>query len=296
MNAVAAPAANAEAIARALIRRRRIDRRWERVSLWAGVGIIAMLALLAIVHPLLGLPAPNAVDLNAVLSPPSSAHPFGTDDTGRDVLSRCLAGLGLDLRVAVQITLLSMLIGVTLGALAGFLGGLVDSIIMRLADVMLAFPLLVLVIVVIAVLGPGLTGVYIGVPLAGWPVYARLTRAEMVTIRERDFVSAARTLGFPTRRIFLRHAMPNVVQPAVVYSSIDVVMNIVLLASLSFLGLGVQPPTPELGSIISDGQQYMLTAWWIAVLPGFVLVIVGLGFSLIGDGLAARLNQDAWRR
>jgi peptide/nickel transport system permease protein len=296
VNAVASPAASSEAIAAGLIRRRRADRRWERASLLFGVGTIGTLTLLALVHPLLGLPEPNAVDLNAVLSPPSAAHPFGTDDTGRDILSRCLSGLGLDLRVAVQVTALSLIIGIAMGALAGFLGGSVDTAIMRLADVMLAFPLIVLVIVVIAVFGPGLTGVYIGVPAAGWPVYARLTRAEMLTIRERDYVSAARTLGYPTKRIFFRHALPNVIQPAVVLSSIDVVMNIVLLATLSFLGLGVQPPTAELGSIISDGQQYMLDAWWIAVLPGIVLVIVGLGFSLIGDGLASRLRLDAWRR
>lgn len=296
MTSLASTAGNAEAIVNALVRRRRSERRWQDLSLYFGLGTIAALALLALIHPLLGLPGPNTVDLNAVLSPPSAAHPFGTDETGRDILSRSISGLGLDLRVAVLVTAMSLTLGVAVGALAGFYGGIVDTVIMRLADVMLAFPLYVLVIVIIAAVGPGLTGVFIAIPAAGWPVYARFTRTEMIRVRERDFINAAQTLGYPRKRIFLRHALPNVVQPAIVFSSIDVVMNIVLLASLSFLGLGVQPPTAELGSIISEGQQYLLSAWWIAVLPGLALVVVGVGFSLIGDGLAARLGQDAWRK
>ncbi len=292
MSALASSGATADAIAAALARRRRADRRWEVVSRRIGIGVIAALVVLAIAHPLLGLPNPNAQDLDAALSPPSSAHWFGTDDVGRDILSRCLAGMALDLRVAIEVTAISVVIGIALGSLAGFFGGIVDTLIMRLADVVLAFPFLVLVIAIIAAVGPGLTGVYIGVPAAGWALYARFTRAEMLSIRERDYVNAAQTLGYSKRRTLLRHALPNVVQPAIVYSTIDVVMNIVFLATLSYLGLGVQPPTAELGSIISDGQQYVLSAWWISVLPGAVLVVVGLGFSLLGDGLAARLGHD----
>jgi len=291
VSALASSGSTADAIAAALARQRRANRRWERVSRRMGVGIIAGLVALALVHPLLGLPSPNAQDLGAALSPPSSAHLFGTDDVGRDVFSRCLAALALDLRVAVIVTGLSVAIGIALGALAGFAGGLVDTLIMRFAEVVLAFPYLVLIMAIIAAVGPGLTGFYIAVPAVGWAVYARLTRAEMLSIRERDFVSAARTLGFSWRRILFRHALPNVAQPAIVFSTIDVVLNIVLLATLSFLGLGVQPPTAELGSIISDGQQYVLSAWWITVLPGAVLVIVGFGFSLVGDALAARFGQ-----
>jgi peptide/nickel transport system permease protein len=280
------------AILRSLIKRQRSERRWEKASLAIGAGLIGLLAVLAFAHPLLGLPGPDEQNLAEVLQAPSSAHFFGTDTVGRDIFSRCLAGLQLDLLVAVEVTLLSVVIGIAMGTLAGFFGGLADTLIMRLADIVLALPFMVLVIAVIAAFGPGLTGVYVAVPLAGWAVYARFTRAEMLSIRERDFVNAARTLGYSRRRILLRHALPNVIQPAIVYCTIDVVFNIVLLASLSFLGLGVQPPTAELGGIISEGQEYVLSAWWISVLPGFVLVLVGIGFSLIGDGLAARLGQD----
>jgi peptide/nickel transport system permease protein len=262
-------------IANALARRSRSERRWARTSFNVGLGIIGILVLLAIIHPLLGLPAPDEQNLNEVLVGPSASHLFGTDDVGRDILSRCLAGLSLDLRVSVEVTGLSLLIGVTMGALAGFFGGIVDTVIMRLADVVIAFPFMVLVIAVIAAFGPGLTGIYIGVPAAGWALYARFTRGEMLAIRERDYVNAAYTLGFGRWRILWRHALPNAVQPAIVYSTIDVVLNIVLL-----------------GSMISDGQQYVLQAWWMVLCPGLVLVVVGVGFSLIGDGLAARLGQD----
>jgi peptide/nickel transport system permease protein len=292
VNAIANPGAANQAVLQALVRRGRSEFRWARLSLAIGAAIIVALVLLALLYPLLGLPAPTEQNLSEALASPSASHLFGTDDVGRDILSRCVAGLALDLRVSVEITLISLLLGVVLGTLAGFFGGVVDTGIMRLADVVLAFPFMVLVIAVIAAFGPGLTGVYIAVPLAGWAIYARFTRAEMLSIRERDFVNAARTLGFSRRRILFRHALPNTVQPAIVYSAIDVVFNIVLLASLSYLGLGVQPPAAELGTIISEGQQYVLSAWWISVFPGVVLVVIGIGFSLIGDGLAARLGQD----
>jgi peptide/nickel transport system permease protein len=282
----------ADAIIQTLARERRAHRRWQRATLWSGIAIILVLVLVVVLRPVLGLPGPNALSLGDVLQSPSTAHLFGTDDVGRDILSRSIAGLGVDLRVGVEVTAMAMGIGVAMGAIAGFVGGPVEALVMRLADVVLAFPFLVLVIAIIAAFGPGLTGVYIGIPAAGWAIYARFTRAEMLAIRERDFMSAARTLGFPRRRIFLRHALPNVVQSSLVYSTIDVVLNIMLLASLSYLGLGVQPPSAELGSIISDGQQYLRTAWWIAVMPGALLVLLGAGFSLIGDGLAARLGYD----
>jgi peptide/nickel transport system permease protein len=285
------------AIVKRLARRRRSERRWARLTLGAGAVILGVVVLVSVLHPLLGLPSPDAQNLNETLQGPSSAHLFGTDDVGRDVLSRSLAGMGLDLRVAVTITAISVGIGVTFGALAGFLGGIADTVVMRLADVVLAFPFLVLVIAIIAAFGPGLVGVYVGIPTVGWAVYARLTRAEMLGVRERDFVNAARTLGYPPSRILLRHALPNVLRPALVYSMIDVVLNIVALASLSYLGLGVQPPTPELGAIIAGGQQYLLSAWWISTLPGLLLVVIGVGFSFVGDGLAELLGRDvSWAK
>jgi peptide/nickel transport system permease protein len=292
MNAVIERSQATDTIARSLARRRRSDRRWARISFGAGVVIISGLVILAAIHSWLGLPGPNEQNLLAPLNAPSGAHPFGTDDVGRDILSRSLAALGIDLQVAAEVTALSVGIGIALGAVAGFFGGIVDIVIMRLADVVIAFPFMVMVIAIIAIFGPGLTGIYVGVPAAGWALYARFSRGEMLRVRESDFIKAAYTLGFRRRRILLRHALPNVVQPAIVYSTIDVVLNIVLLASLSYLGLGVQPPTAELGSMISGGQQYILSAWWMVLCPGVVLVVIGVGFSLVGDGLAARLGQN----
>jgi peptide/nickel transport system permease protein len=196
------------------------------------------------------------------------------------------------LLVAVEITALCLAIGVAAGALAGYLGGWVDTVIMRVADVVLAVPGLVLILALIAVLGPGLTGIYIGLTMTGWAIYARFTRAEMLVVREMDFSSAAITLGYSRRRTVLRHALPNAIGPAVVYSSMDMIMTIGALAALSYLGLGVQPPTPELGAIIAGGEQYFLSGWWISTLPGLVLVVLGVGFALIGDGLAQALGKD----
>jgi peptide/nickel transport system permease protein len=275
-----------------LIRRHRVRGRWRRVTLGAGIGLLGTIVIVAVCHSFLGLPNPDAQHLNHALAPPSFAHPFGTDDVGRDLLSRSLAGMSLDVRVSLSLTALSLALGLSVGVVAGFFGGLVDTVMMRVADVLLAFPFLVLVIAIIAAVGPGLTGVYIAVPSVGWTIYARLTRGELLSIRERDFMNAARTLGYPPKRILLRHALPNVITPAVVYSMIDVVLNIVLLASLSYLGLGVQPPTAELGGIIAEGQQYLLTAWWISTLPGLLLVCIGIAFSLVGDGVADRLGEE----
>lgn len=274
------------------LRTPRAARRHPRASLIVGVSIILGVLLLGVLRPLMGLPAPDTQNLADVLASPSWAHPFGTDNLGRDVLSRTLAAAHLDLAVAIALTLMSLASGVLLGALAGFGGRRTEAVIMRLADAMLAFPFMILVIAVVAVFGPGLKGVFVGVPLAGWAIYARVTRSEMLVVREKDYMLAARTLGYSRSRMLLRHALPNVWRPALVLSTADVVLNLVLLASLSYLGLGVQPPTPEWGGIIADGQQYLLQAWWISTLPGLVVVLVGAGFSLIGDGLADLLGQE----
>jgi peptide/nickel transport system permease protein len=270
----------------------RRSRRWARLTLAIGVALLAVVVLACLARPLLGLPDPNQQDLADALAAPSGAHPFGTDNLGRDVLSRTLAAGLLDLRVAITVTAISVLFGLAFGALSGFFGGRADSVVMRLADFVLAFPFLVLILAVVAIFGPGLKGLYVGVPLVGWALYARLTRAEMLVVREREYVLAARTLGYSTPRVLLRHALPNVWRPALVFSTADVVLTIWLLATLSYLGLGVQPPTAEWGGIIADGQSYLLNAWWISTLPGLVVVVVGIGFSLVGDGLAEILGQE----
>ena len=161
---------------------------------------------------------------------------------------------------------------------------------MRAVDVVVAFPFIVLVIAVIAIVGPGLLGVYIGITVVGWALYARLTRAEMLVLREQQFVLAAQSLGYSHDRIVFRHPLPNLLRPNLVFSTLDIVLNILVLASLSFLGLGVQPPTAEWGAMVAEGRRFLLTAWWISTMPGLVIVVSGVGFSLIGDGLADRLG------
>jgi peptide/nickel transport system permease protein len=261
-------------------------------TLAVGVAIVATVVLACFAAPLLGLPDPNAQDLLATSQAPSLAHPFGTDALGRDVLARTLDGGRLDLRVGLIITYVPMVIGVAIGALAGFFGGWLDATVMRLVDIVMAFPFIILAIGVVAIVGPGLTGVYIAFILVGWGVYTRLTRAEMLVLREQQFMLAARTLGYSRTRAICVHGLPNLIRPNVVFSMADLVINIGFLASLSYLGLGVQPPTAEWGSIIADGQASLLTAWWISTLPGLVLVLVGVGFSLVGDGLADRLGYE----
>jgi peptide/nickel transport system permease protein len=236
------------------------------------------------------LPSPTALDLGRTFAAPSPQHLFGTDDLGRDVLSRTLAATWLDLGVAFGATYAGLLIGVLLGALAGYTGGWPERLIMRLTDLAIAFPFIVLVIAIVAVLGPGIEGVAIGLVAAGWAFYARFARAEMLSLREREFIQAAQTLGFSHRRVLLRHALPNILRPSLTYSVSDMVLNILYIASLSYLGLGMQPPTPEWGAIISGGQQYLLTAWWISTLPGLVVVLAGVGLVSIGDGLTDRFR------
>jgi peptide/nickel transport system permease protein len=264
-----------------------------RVKRWPtavkiGAGIVGVLTLAALFAPLIAPYPPNEIDVTSLLSSPSPAHPFGTDDTGRDVFSRTLYGLRLDLVLVLLVTYVPLPFAVLAGALAGYFGGWVDTIVSRLADVTIAFPFIVLVIAIVAIVGPGVKGFLIGVPLAAWAIYARLARAEMLVVREQPYMMATTALGYTKTRAIFKHGLPNVARPCLVYSTIDLIGNLILLAGLSYLGFGVQPPTAELGSIIADGQGYLLTAWWIATLPGLVLVLIGVGVGLIGEGLSDR--------
>lgn len=274
-----------------LRRTARADHRWATYTLWLGVGIVAVVAIAAILAPLIAPYEPNAQDLRSAFQPPSLDHLMGTDNLGRDVFSRVVHAARIDLQIGLVMTYIPLVVGVLLGAVAGYFGGWVDTLIMRLVDVVIAFPFLVLVIAILAVVGPGLTGMYIAVLSVGWSMYARLTRAEMLVLRERQFILAAETLAFSRSRIIGRHAIPNLLRPNLVFSMADFVLNILLAASLSFLGLGVRPPTAEWGAMIAEGQSFLLNAWWIATLPGLVIVVVGIGLSLIGDGLAERLGE-----
>jgi len=268
------------------------ERRWSNATFYAGSGLIAFAVLLALVGPLLTPYDPNEVDLLARLEPPSLAHPFGTDTFGRDIATRVLYALRLDFQVVLVITYVPLVFGMVVGAYAGYKGRWADAFAMRVVDGVIAFPFLVLMIAIVAIVGAGLEGVYIGVLAVGWALYARLTRGEMLVLREQDFMLAGRALGYSTTRLIFRHAMPNLLRSNLVFSAADFVLNLLLLASLSYLGLGVQPPTAELGAMVAEGQSVLRQAWWVATIPGLVIVALGVAFSMIGDGLADRLGRQ----
>jgi peptide/nickel transport system permease protein len=259
-------------------------------GLWVGSVIVGLVVLATIVVHIGAIGHPDQLDLLKSLEGPSLAHPFGTDAQGRDVFMRTIYGGGLDLEVGFLTTLAPLVIGIALGIVSGFFGGWLDAGIMRVVDAVIAFPFVVLVIGFVTIFGVGMTGVYVGLIVASVPAFARITRGEMLVLREQQFMLAARTLGYSRMRILLRHACPHLIRPNLVFAPSNMLGNILAVAALSYLGLGAQPPTPEWGAIVSEGQSYLLTSWWIATLPGLFVVIVGIGFSLVGDGLAERLR------
>ena len=264
--------------------------RGTRVTLRFGLGILIVALVASLVVRVFGLGHPYTPDYNAILQSPSLAHPFGTDELGRDILIRTLYATFTDLKAGLIATATPLLIGLLAGGLAGYVGGWIGALVMRLIEFVQAFPALILILAVIAIFGPGMTGIYVGLIVTGIPTYVRLTRGEMLVLREQQFILAAQTLGLPRRRVIMRHALPHVLRPSFVYSLSDILNNMLALAALSYLGLGVQPPTAEWGAIIADGQTYLFTSWWISTLPGVFVVLVGVGFSLTGEALADRLR------
>ncbi len=271
---------------------RRFFRRRLPRSLVIGGAMILFWIALAIFGPLIWTADPTALNLGASLLPPSLAHPFGTDNLGRDVLLRIVNGASIDLQIGLFTVLPALTIGSLVGALAGYYGSLADMAVMRLVDIVVAFPFFVLVIAIIAVLGPGLFNLYIAVGLVGWVSYARVVRAEMMVAKQMDYARAARVLGFSDTRILLRHLMPNVIVQALIYSTSDFILGILLGSSLGFLGLGAQPPAPEWGVMIAEGYSFLARAPWISALPGLVIVALAAAFSLFGDGLADYLRPE----
>lgn len=263
-----------------------------RGALMIGMTLLLVIILASIFAGQISPYDPIAQDLRNSLQPPSAAHPFGTDNFGRDIFSRMLHAAKLDIQIGVLSVLFPWLIGVLLGGLAGYFGGLADTLIMRTVDTFTAFPFLIMVIGIIAILGPGLTSMYIALTLAGWSAYARIIRGEILVIKKSEYVLAARALGYNNSRILLRHVLPNVVTPAIVFAMTDIVLVILSTTSLSFLGLGVQPPTPEWGSMIAEGRSFIMTAWWMVTLPGLGIVLVGIALSLFGDGVADLLRNE----
>lgn len=250
-----------------------------------GVGIVTLIVLAALFAPVITPYDPNQPNILASLTGPSGAHWMGTDYVGRDVFTRVLYGMRVDLVVVVIVTSIGVAFGTVVGAVAGYFGRWLDVFLSRVVDTAIALPFLVVVLAVVAVTGVGLFGVCLGIVLVDWSVYARIARAEMLALREQEFILASRALGYRNTRIIWRHVLPNAVQPGLTYATIDLVSNLVAIAAMSYLGFGAQPPTAELGSIIASGQPYLLSAWWISTLPVVILAALGIGVGLIGDGL-----------
>lgn len=250
-----------------------------------GLGIIVVVALAAIVGPLVAPYDPLAQELANRLQGPSVAHPLGTDQLGRDVLSRLLYGTRLSLGIAVVVTVIRLAVGTAIGLLSGYAGGWLDEFLMRLVDVQLAFPGLVLALVIAGILGPSLRNVMLALALVGWASYARLVRGAVLEAKERNFVRAARLMDVSRFRIAIRHLLPNVAGPVIVLATLNTGTVILGTAGLSFIGLGAQPPTPEWGTMLSTGRHHLRSAWWIANGPGVAIMLTVLGFTLLGDGL-----------
>jgi peptide/nickel transport system permease protein len=229
---------------------------------------------------------PAQQDLEQIFAAPSSEHWLGTDHLGRDVLSRLLHAARVDLQVGLIAVIAPLCLGTAVGLVAGYFGRATDTIVMRLADVVVAFPFLVLVLALVFVLGPGTTSIYIAITAVGWVSYARIVRGEVLVAKRQEYVAAARAAGMSHARILVRHVLPNVTTQSIVYAMSDVVLTILAVVTLSYLGLGVQPPTPEWGTMIVDGQAVLADSWWIATAPGVAVVLTGLALALIGDGLA----------
>jgi len=255
------------------------------LSALLGLTIMLLLVVTAIFAPQLAPAKPTKITLPDKLLPPSPSHPFGTDDLGRDVLSRVIYGSRISLGSGVLVVVIAMGLGVSLGLVAGYWGGVIDGLLMRISDIFLSFPRLVLAMAIAASLGPGLVNGMIAVALSWWPWYARLARSQVLSLKQMEFIVAAVALGAGHRRIIARHLFPNIVGTVAVQTSLDLGYAILFTASLSFIGLGAQPPTPEWGSMIAQGRSYMLTHWWYPTFPGLAIFVAVLGSNLFGDAL-----------
>ncbi|NYZ12314.1 ABC transporter permease [Azospirillum sp. RWY-5-1] len=252
----------------------------------AGLAIVAGLVLVAAAAPLLATHSPVAQDLAARLTPPGAAgHWLGTDDLGRDIWSRLVHGARITLAVVALTMVLVAPVGLAVGCVAGYRGGWVDAVLMRVTDVFLAFPRLILALAFVAALGPGIENAVIAIAVTSWPPYARIARAETMTIRNSDFIAAARLQGASAARILWGHVVPLTLSSVIVRVTLDMAGIILIAAGLGFLGLGAQPPSPEWGAMIAGGRKYILDQWWVAAMPGVAICVVSLGFNLLGDGL-----------
>ena len=256
----------------------------------AGAAVVLFLLVLAILAPLVTPFSPTEINAREVLDPPSWKHWFGTDDLGRYVLSRVIYGARISLLVGFVAAGIAVLIGSVLGLVAGYYGGWVDAILMRIVDIMFCFPTFFLILAVITFLRPSIWYIMIIIGLTGWMGVARLVRAETLSIREMDYVTAARCIGCSDRRIIFRHILPNAISPALVAASLGVAGAILTESALSFLGIGVQPPTPSWGNILTSGKDYIEFAWWLSLFPGLAILITVLAYNLLGEGIRDALD------
>lgn len=268
---------------------------WRRFSAnrLALVGLLIIIGLLVVAAfaDVLAPYSPTVGDLkNARLVPPSAAHWFGTDDLGRDIYSRIVYGSRWTLYVVILVAVIAAPIGLLVGTVAGYAGGWTDTILMRITDIFLAFPKLVLALAFVAALGPGIENAVLAIAITSWPPYARIARAETLTVRNSDYIKAVQLMGASPFRIVLRHIMPLCISSLIIRVTLDMAGIILTAAGLGFLGLGAQPPLPEWGAMIASGRRFILDQWWVAAAPGAAILIVSLGFNLLGDGLRDALD------
>jgi peptide/nickel transport system permease protein len=251
----------------------------------ASAVVLATMLVVAVIAPWIAPYGINDVDVPNALQSPSGAHWFGTDELGRDVLSRVLVAIQASMRVAVVSVAFAVLVGVAVGVVAGYRGGWVDTVFMRVVDVMFAFPVLLLALAIVAILGPGVTTTMLAIGVVYTPIFARVARASTLGVRTEPYVAVSRTIGTGHRYILIRHVLPNIAGPLIVQTSLSLAFAILSEAALSFLGLGIQPPQPSLGRMIFDSQGFVTLAWWMAVFPGVAIFVIVLAFNLFGDGL-----------
>ncbi|GAB4388564.1 MAG: ABC transporter permease [Thermodesulfovibrionales bacterium] len=264
-----------------------------RLALAGGAAVAALVAV-ALLAPLIAPYEPTDIDIRNVLSPPSAAHPLGTDDLGRDVLSRMIWGSRVSLSVGFVAVGIATAIGILIGSAAGFYGGRVDALLMRFVDIMLTIPTFFLILAVIAVVEPSIQTIMVVIGVTSWMGVARLVRAEFLTLKERDFVLAARASGAASPRIIFRHILPNALSPVFVAATLGVANAVLVEAALSFLGLGIQPPDPSWGNILTTGKDNIEVAWWLSVYPGLAILVTVLSYNLVGEGLRDSLDPRLW--
>jgi peptide/nickel transport system permease protein len=270
-----------------------LKRLWKRnPTIIIGTILVSLVILLAVFGPALAPFDPVSQNYQIRLVPPDAEHIFGTDKFGRDIFSRVLTGTQIDLQIGVVCVLFPFILGICVGLISGYYGGLLDNLLMRIVDVSVSFPFYVLVIAILAILGRGLYNMYVALIMVGWIAYAKIIRGEVLVAKNMEYVLAARALGYSNGRILFTHILPNIISPAIIFAMSDVVMCIMEGSALGFLGLGVQAPAPEWGVMIADAREFVTTVPWQPIFPGLAIVLVGISFSMLGDGLTSLLRPN----